>query len=522
VLIESEKIYVSATKPHHRQHFGQFFTPPSVARFMCRWLIEQGAACLFDPAFGLGAFFFAAQELDSKITFLGIEKDSKILAHFRNIFPNHDELGLSIKHADYLADWGNGHSAIVCNPPYMRFQKFSDRKELIPRLEQQLGHSVSGYINIASAFLLKSLKELRIGGSLAYIMPLEFLNAGYGESVKQALLGRGLKAILRIEPEAEVFPDAITSVGILLVSDDGIRDSVLFCNVRSMDQLNGGLNELSGRKVSIENLQSQKKWLQFFEEPVHFCSESLQPLRHYGSFSRGIATGANEFFLLSRSEANRLRLPSSILVPCISRSSQVTQSVITDEFVHELIEKDERVLLVDLCASKDQSVRRYIEEGESRGFDTRYLTRMRRPWYRLEKRRPAPILFGVFSRNGFKPVRNRSRALSLTCFHGFQPNLFGTNFVDHLFLYFCSPIGQRILSKESRRYGDKLDKFEPHDLNNVLVPKPERFAKISSDRIRQAMENIARQGAELATQGLFDDLTDHDPGLIHAISSADR
>jgi len=82
------------------------------------------------------------------------------------------------------------------------------------------------------------------------------------------------------------------------------------------------------------------------------------------------------------------------------------------------------------------AVKKYILYGEEKGFHLRYLTNKRTPWYIIEKRQPAPILFGVFSRNAFKIIRNYSSALNLTCYHGFYPNIFGQAFIDRLFLYF--------------------------------------------------------------------------------------
>jgi adenine-specific DNA-methyltransferase len=131
---------------------------------------------------------------------------------------------------------------------------------------------------------------------------------------------------------------------------------------------------------------------------------------------------------------------------------------------------------------------------------------MRNPWFKLESRKPAPILFGVFSRNGFKVIRNKSRAVSLTCFHCFYPNSLGERFIDHIFLYFCSSVGQQIIAREVRKYGDKLDKFEPNDLNNALVPSPEWFARISEDVIIEKVACLSQGGTGLAIADLFDDL----------------
>ncbi len=475
---------------------------------MCRWLLERGAKDLFDPAFGLGAFYFAARELNAAVLFSGIEKDPTVLSHFHQAHPGGCEGTLNVANADYFSVWHRKHAAIVCNPPYMRFQHFEDRQRVISALARHLGESLTGYLNTASAFLLKSLSELESGGCLAYLMPLEFLNTGYGTTVKRALLDRKvLKALVRLEPEDAVFPDATTSLGLVLVADDGKDEAITFYTVQSLAQLEGGLGSLPcSAAIPQAELSPTAKWLRHFETPCDVVGSALQPLSLYGTFSRGIATGANAFFVLSKSEAQKWELPSSIFHPCISRSSQVGQSRLTDAAIAHLVETGERVLLADLASSQCEAVKRYIEHGEREGLHRRYLTRMRKPWYKLESRQSAPILIGVFSRDGFKAIRNTSRAVSLTCFHSFYPNLFGAHFVEHLFLYFASPVGQQIMSAEVRRYGAKLDKFEPHDLNKALVPTPEAFSSISNDAATEYVARLSRDGAASGLKGLFDDL----------------
>jgi adenine-specific DNA-methyltransferase len=93
-------------------------------------------------------------------------------------------------------------------------------------------------------------------------------------------------------------------------------------------------------------------------------------------------------------------------------------------------------------------------------------------------------------------VLNDSAAINLTCYHGFQPNLIGTKYVRHLFLYLHSAAGREIVSLSLRKYGDALDKFEPNDLNSAHVPTPDEFDRLSTAEIAAALE-CARRGQDL-------------------------
>lgn len=467
----------------HRKKFGQFFTPQSVATFMCRWVISGGARQIYDPAFGLGAFFTAAKNIGYQGYFSGTEIDPIVLQHVCETGTSQTKLSLS--NADYLSLWGDKHEAILCNPPYMRFQNFRDRANIFDSFERRIGLRLSGYTNSASTFLLKSIAELELGGRLAYIMPLEFLNAGYGTLVKSQLLRGGkLKALIQLEAEKEVFPDSITSVGIILVSNDGCESPVRFYSIADLGDLPDLLATKPKRSVPPDDLCPSEKWLKYFENSATSINQgSLISVKEYGNFSRGIATGANEFFVMSSSRARRYRLPDTAFSPCISKSHQITQTIFGDEDLKNLEAIDAEILLLDVIGKETNSISEYIRVGESNGYHLRYLTRMRRPWYKIERRTPAPLLFGVFSREKFKVIRNYSSAVNLTCFHGFHPNIFGSAYVDKLFLYFQSKVAQKILSMSMRRYGDGLVKFEPNDLNYALAPSFSWFDDVAQESV---------------------------------------
>jgi adenine-specific DNA-methyltransferase len=503
-LIEA---YYSVADAKHRREHGQFFTPFEVAAFMCRWALSAGSTTLYDPAFGLGSFYFAAKKSNSSIHFSGNEVDAKILDFFRS--HNNGDNRLILKQQDYLLSWGQKHNAIVCNPPYMRFQKFLNRSEVFSSFQQRLGYKLSGYTNIASAFLLKSIHELAPNGRLAYIMPLEFLNTGYGSFVKQRLIENGLlKAIITLEAEKDVFPDVTTTTGIILAVNDLKKEPVCFYTVRNMTELDNLLALKPNRQIPQEELDPSEKWLKHFDaKSLKLDSSSLVSVRYYGAFSRGIATGANEFFVLSSGKARELSIPRSLLIPCITKSAQIKTAVFTNEDLRKLEESDANVFLLNVNGEMSAAVAKYLQYGEQLGYNQRYLTKVRNPWFKLERRTPASLLFGVFSRDSFKVIRNYSKAINLTCYHCFYPNLFGRPFVDRLFLYFQSQSARKILSLSLRRYGDSLDKFEPNDLNEALAPSPSYLDAIPIQLVNESMDRCAKGlPIEAKLQKIFESL----------------
>ena len=480
------------TERERRQRYGQFFTPTEIARFMVDWVLETNDGSLYDPAFGMGAFRKAAEHRPAT-RFYASEVDPIVLSmwqHATGITPDF------VQQEDYLLTWGQQHANIVCNPPYMRFQKFTTRDAVRKDFQKHTGETLPGYANIASAFLLKSIHEMDGQGRLAYIMPMEFLNTGYGVTVKRKLLEKGhLKAIIAVTCEQEVFPDCTTTVGIILYDATTQHQDVEFHSVDSITQLNSVLAHEPVAKVNQENLNPNRKWLPYLKQPTSSEPPShLIKLKNYGHFSRGIATGANQFFKIRPSEADALGIDDSEYRNCITESRQIKAPVFRQQDFKQLLLNDVPVLLFNAGPEPSRQAQEYIESGRQNGYDQRYLTRNRNPWYRTEYRSPAPILVSVFSRDGYKAILNQSDAVNLNCFHGFHPNDEHTERIDKIFLYLLSRAGRSIVELDLRNYGDALRKFEPDDLNSAHVPDQRTMDQLDRQTVQVALEKVQETG----------------------------
>lgn len=500
--------YSSQTDLSHRKKFGQFFTPAIVAQFMAKWLVDNKSKNYLDPAFGLGVFAEELNKLAKVNSFQAYELDK----HIYNFSKKHFSKKVSLFNKDYLQTWGKSTvDAIICNPPYMKFQNFHDKDGSIAKIEKNLGIKLSGYTNTASAFLLKSVFELAENGRLAYIMPFEFMNAGYGEIVKEYLLKNGeVEAFIQIDCEKETFSEVITSVGIIFFQKKKKpTKDIPFFVVNDLKDLAQFKKLKPIKSVSRKEISSSDKWAKYFSShELELNHDRLTTLNTYGHFSRGIATGANEYFSFSQSKAKKNSLPQASLIPCITKSNQIKASVFEKSDLDALVNSEASVFLVNLeMNSESKSVQKYIALGEKELIHERYLTKMRSPWYKLEKRKPSGLLFGVFSRNGYKVIRNNTDAISLTCYHGFNLKAEYEQYVDLLFFYLLSEAGKKILQINMRKYGDGLDKFEPNDLNNSLVPTTKWFSSLKNVNIKEEFASVKKTGKITSKlNSIFDEL----------------
>jgi len=487
----------------YRKKMGQFFTPRPVADLMMSWILKSNPREILDPAFGLGVFFDAFKSVlgARDICYQGIEIDPNLLKHLDLGQESH----LRVDVQDYLRAECKTFDAIVCNPPYLRFQNFANRHDILPSLEKKIGRRLSGYANISSVFLVKALHELNENGRLAFVMPFEFFNTGYGKEVKRNLLETGLlKQIVLFENEGEIFPEATTTVCVLLCHKDDRLDPVKITKVESVEDVENiaDIEKVFQHTISIDDLPGQNKWTTIlsrlyddFEVPNGFCA-----LNGYGKFVRGIATGANDFFALNRSKIDAWKIRSDHYCKCITKSPQIRKAVLTTCIFDALVEDDKPVFCLDVNEGNKADVESYIKHGESLQYHQRYLTKNRNPWYKIEARESAPILFGVFNRGRLKVVRNFTDAITFTCFHSFYPNDLGAQYTNRLFVYFLSDLGQKVLMTNKRNYGANLDKFEPGDLNEGLCPSKEQLDRITEEQVLLVIETAKMNEEDAITE----------------------
>ena len=70
-----EKRYTNYVTNDHRKKYGQFYTIDKIADFMVAWIIENNPLTIYDPAFGMGAFYRSVEKKNFKCDFIASEID---------------------------------------------------------------------------------------------------------------------------------------------------------------------------------------------------------------------------------------------------------------------------------------------------------------------------------------------------------------------------------------------------------------------------------------------------------------
>lgn len=477
-----------------KKKLGQIYTGKELAEFMVHLTISaeersEEKKRFLDPAVGLGAFAnLAAKNPDILVTACEIDENTA------EAFLQQADYNPELVRGDYLqAALEEKFDYIICNPPYNKFQEIENRKNLMEEFERRYGVRLSGYSNQCVYFLIKSMNELKEGGRCCYIIPYEFMNTGYGKVVKEYLLqSRMLKSIIKFAHGWNLFDEAITTSCILLL-ENRRQEEVTFISVT--EEAEWREKRFSAcRNYTYEELDSKEKWSRLFpDSPGENNYRNLVPVSTFCTVARGLATGNNGYFVMSQQQAEELGLSKKVLVPCIAKSRNIKDAVITERTFQNLCRQGKKVYLFDGEKASAAADYDYIRYGEETGVDKGYLSRHRTPWYRQERKEAAPILMTVFCREGVKVVRNEMGIKTLTTFHGLYLHDMSEEFANLVFCYFLTPLAQELLHRSCREYGIGLDKFEPGDIKNAMMVDLRILSEADKKKISEIYRKIRQK-----------------------------
>src|SRR2546426_2634865 len=169
---------------------------------------------VLDPAAGLGGLLASCRQFNRRAELVRVERDAETLQRAKATSPRGTKLIL----ADYLKSEAGLFDGIIANPPYVKAHRLRYSEKDWRYFEDRLGTPLDRLTNLYALFLLKIWEDLAPRGRAAVILPAEFLNANFGEEIKERLV-RVIRpaAILVFAPSVNLFADALTTSAILFL-----------------------------------------------------------------------------------------------------------------------------------------------------------------------------------------------------------------------------------------------------------------------------------------------------------------
>ena len=500
----------SARDQAERNRLGQFATPTALAREIL-WYAEErldkaATVRFIDPALGTGSFYsalrnvFPASRLSRAV---GYEVDPHYGLAAAKLWR---ETELDVRLEDFTRAEPPTNTEkfnlLICNPPYVRHHHIAskEKRRLKVVTQDACGIEVNGLSGLYCYFLGLCHRWMADGGLAGWLIPSEFMDVNYGQSVKRYLLDKvTLLHIHRFDPNEVQFSDALVSSSVVWFS---MAEPPQDHTVRMT--YGGSLQQPRlERLVPIETLRRDPKWTQYPMKET-YRESGIPVLSDFFKIKRGLATGSNKYFILSAEEIEERGLPFEAFRPILPSPRYVP----VDEIMADttgIPKLGRRLFLLD-CRLPEGAIKEwhpalgaYLEEGKSQGIADRYLSRHRSPWYTQERRPATPFLCTYIGRsdnkNGrpFRFILNHSQATAVNVYLMLYPNrslneaLSSSPELKRKVWESLNAIDPQEMLGEGRVYGGGLHKLEPRELGRVPAAA---LAELLSHRFRQ---HLAKQ-----------------------------
>lgn len=505
----------SLKSPDERNRLGQFATPYPLAleiAFYIKSILnpDQLPPRFADPSIGSGSFYSAASAVfghDGLKNAVGIELDPVFADAAKSLW---SVSGLQVIQGDFThvitqGDCPPAPSLVLANPPYVRHHHIdqTEKLRLQSLVSQRTGIKVSGLSGLYVYFLMLATPWMEKGGTAAWLIPSEFMDVNYGSALRDFLTRHvTLLRIHRFDPADVQFNDALVTSTVVV-----FQNTPAPTGHKAEFTLGGTLQHPTVcEKVRLSELRETAKWSCF---PQHADNDRMSPNKANGPqlgdlfrIQRGIATGCNAFFILERSRASQLGLPTDYLRPILPSPRHLAATIIDTNADGYPKLSPQLCLLdcnlpIDLLATKHPKLWEYLQTAESLDITKGYILRSRTPWYRQEQRQIAPFLCTYMGRGTkdklpFRFIWNRSKAvatnlyLMLTPIGGLAEMLAKYPERESLIHEWLGKITGGELRGEGRVYGGGLNKIEPKELGRISTRSlVERWPEITRKPYRQ-------------------------------------
>jgi adenine-specific DNA-methyltransferase len=441
------------------------YTPKDLAEAIVRAVEDEPGAVWLEPSHGRGAFVRALADIgvpNSRITAMDLDPTPS----------EADQLAQTTRAIDFI-DWatttGKRFDRIVGNPPYVAINRLENgMREAAARVTGPDCRPIGVGSNMWYAFVLCSLRLLKFGGTLAFVLPSAAEYADYSASIRDALRGN-FESLELYRCRRPLF--------------EGVQEGTVVAVARGHGKGPCRFRRRVFRtpKELVSALMTRRiKASRQCPRTCAAASADVQTLGDVAEIRLGGVTGDVRYFLMTESQREEWNLPEAALTPVLTRARHLRAGVITRRVWNALQRADERVWLFnpDDAAARDEVVRRRlmldIEEGGCRR--SAYKVASRSPWYRT----PLPDApHGFMSGMGASgpwialnamPTLNATNTLYVVTFRTAIR-------LDERFQIAMSLLTSdvhRQFRRSARRYADGLLKHEPGSLTRVSLPQMKR------------------------------------------------
>jgi hypothetical protein len=460
--------------PAERREQGATYTPFAIVEAMVNWAaaFRSGAASdperVVDPGVGSGRFLLAAgpQVSQGRVDWRRCRPSGHVdraRQSGRGRIRSRILLG---DYRDVKLPPASGSTLYLGNPPYVRHHLLSAKwKRWLTTEARGLGYEASQLAGLHVHFFLATVLEAKAGDFGSFITAAEWLDVNYGRLMRAMFLNElGGQSLTVVEPTARPFADAAATA---VISTFHIGSKPKSIHIRRVDHA-GQIEPLEGGLLlHRDRLESQARWSHLTRR-TKAAPPGFVELGELCRVHRGQVTGANRVWIAGK---HSLGLPAAVLFRSVTKARELFQAgrILSDgTSLRDVIDLPVDLSVFDREARK--AIDRFLKLAKAAGASEGYVAVNRKAWWSVGLKAPAPILATYMARRPPAFVRDLIDARHINIAHGLYPrDPLASEVLDRLAAYLAKATDVR----HGRTYAGGLTKFEPREMERLLVPGPE-------------------------------------------------
>lgn len=555
------QLYEDLIPKEERERLGQYYTPQPVAESIVRWTLrdnyKNNTPKILDPACGSGTFpvevykymnsnyNISHQQIIDSISMVDINKFPLHLTGLnlagRNISEKTNHIDTNnMSFFDYPEpDEIEKFDAVVGNPPYIDSDSlYPDQEHFRKHLKEYNpeGNKNPAYYNGTKRFSKKSdayiyfitnsLRYLKDGGRLGFIVPKKWMETKYGEPFQQFLFDN-VKLESVVTFGSRVFDDALVKSCLLLIEkekDNSNRMNTVCdfihvknkmepkdlvnsinCNIKIPDgeeyvfESMDGMDSLS---IKQEYLESRKGKLTYLlEAPKQLIdiieSDSFCTLKDCAETSRGKITGANKFFFLDEDELEEWNIDDKFVKPAIKSIRDIESLYVRETDVDRYLLDVNWFIQENDCSDSDGAKKllkdkgynnlvNYINYGEDNGWNKNSKPKTRDVWFNLGELTQPDLLHPKFYNERIFTIVNRDNLAPSDAIDCVQ---FSKN-KKAMAAVMNSTVYRILLEFWGRSEGGGALQVMTYELESIPVPDPNNLTDREVAKLESSYQNI--------------------------------
>ena len=471
---------------------GGYYTPRAIAAHLVQWAARKDTDLLLDPSCGDGRFIACHPKS------IGVERNPEAAREAKQQAPD-----ATVHQGDFF-EWADQTTerfdCAAGNPPFIRYQTFNGavRKRALS-LCSRIGVSFSGLTTSWAPFLVVTASLLRRGGRMAFVVPASIGHAPHAAPLMEYLVSNF--DVVRIVPiRRKLFPHLSEDCWLLFA--EGFGGVTRHITIAPTDRFHSThIVTQSVESVPVEEWRSMwnrrlRPYLlsevdRSIYQEIADLPDSVR-LGDMASVGIGYVSGANEFFHLRPSEADRWRIPKDFLYPTVRNSRALPARNLSDNTIREWYRSDKPILLLRIPKNKSvpRPVRNYLDSPQGQEARRSYKCRNRKPWYSVPDVRVPGFFLTYMSGVAPSLVRNSAGATCTNALHAVH--LHNDREERRLLESWNSTYVQLSCELEGHALGGGMLKLEPGEAARVVLPPSSALSRLAPTHLEDALWTLRK------------------------------